>query len=157
VIKIHENCDVVGNANCDVDSKNINMNNDPKNILPNATMFPERFFSKCFDNVNSTAQNRVAARINSSPVVNVNEFSFRSKKFPNNSRIAAMKIVLFSFSFKNVKANRATKINIVLCMKDPDAPDVSCNPLKNSRNGIEPPNNPIKDRFSQSFFFNCLI
>ena len=64
---------------------------------------------------------------------------------------------MFSFSFRKVNANIATKINIVLCMKEPEAPEVSCNPLKNNKKGIEPPNNPIKERLSQSFFDNCFI
>ena len=63
---------------------------------------------------------------------------------------------LFNFSFKKITANTVTNKNIVLCIKDADAPEVNCKPLKNNMNGIEPPTRPIKTNFNQSFFLSKL-
>ena len=120
-------------------------------------MFAEMVFSRCFDKVNSDAQNIVAIKISSSPVVKVNAVNFSRKKFPISNRIADKITILLSFSFRKVSARIAAKINMVLCIKDEDAPDVSCKPLKNSRNGIEPPKRPTKESCSHCFGFSFTI
>ncbi len=136
---------VVINESLLVVAKNARINNEPKNILPKATMFGSMFFSRCFDNVNSAAQKIVAIRISSSPVVNVSAVSFSSSRFPVRSKIAAMNSALFNFSFSNVTAKIATKTNIILCINAPVAPEVSVSPLKNSKKGIDPPKSPTSD------------
>jgi len=73
---------------------------------------------------------------------------------PIKRKVKAIKTVLFSFSFRNVKANAVTKINIVLCMREALAAVVNCKPLKYNKNGTEPPINPITTSFAQSRFFN---
>lgn len=117
VISTHENwfsVKVVISESLLVNVKNARMNTEPKNILPNATMFGSIFFNKCFDNVNSAAQNSVAIRISSSPVVKVSAVSFSSSRFPVSNSIPAMNSVLFSFSLSRVIARIATKTNIIL-------------------------------------------
>jgi len=158
VINIQENwfsVNVVIVGSWLVVAKNANMNKEPKNILPKATMLGAMFFSKCFDRVNSAAQNRVAVRIKSSPSEKLNVVRFRSRKFPVSKRIAAMNSGLVSFSLSRVKARIATKINIVLCINAPVAPVVNVSPLKKSRNGIDPPKRPTKDSCAHCFCFNC--
>ncbi len=88
-------------------------------------MFAETFLSKCFDKVNSAAQKRVAVKINISPVVKEKVFNFKSKKLPNNNKMAAINIVLFNFSLRKVNAKIATKMNMVLWINAPEAPEVN--------------------------------
>jgi hypothetical protein len=43
-----------------------------------------------------------------------------------------------------------------LWIKAEVAPEVNCKPLKNNKNGIEPPTNPIIINFNQSFAFKFI-
>ena len=117
VIRIHAMCAVVKaliNEILLVIVRKIMISNEPKNILPNATILLSNVFSVCFEIIVSVLQSSVAPRINKSPVEKTKLFSFNNNKLPAKRRTAPMIMPLFSFSFKNISANILTHTNIVL-------------------------------------------
>ena len=132
------------------------INIPPKNNLPKAKTFGSMVFSTCFDITFSTAQNTVAIKIKSAPIFSSKEFIFNNKKFPANKRNAGITNFFDICSFRNIVASRATRINMLLWIKEPIGPLLICNPLKNSTKGTEPPIKPIKISQSHCCLFNSL-
>ena len=132
------------------------MNMLPKNSLPKAKTFGSIVFRARFEMMLSALQNNVAIRTNAVPILNSNDVSLRSRKFPISNSAAGIIIFLLNFSFRKITARIATKMNIVLWMNAPMEPLLNCNPLKNSTNGIDPPTNPIVNSWSHSFLFSFL-
>lgn len=81
------------------------MNREPKNILPNATIFPDNSFRACFEITFSNAQSKAAPNTNNSPIPNWIVSILSSNVFPARSKMEAKTIFLFSFSLSNKKAN----------------------------------------------------
>lgn len=119
---------------------------EPIPILPNAIVEPETSFSMCLLNIISALQSSAAKKVNSSPVDTEMPDNFSNKKFPTSSVAAPVTIFQFIFSFRNSSAPSVTQRIMVLCMNAPLAPVPMLSPLKNNRNGIEPPTRPIIPR-----------
>ena len=76
----------------------------PKNILPKATIVPERLFRACFERAFSAAHRIVAARIRSSG--RPNDEMLKIRRFAASRRAAAAmkRLLIFSFRKRNAKA-----------------------------------------------------
>ena len=132
------------------------MNKEPKKNLPKITVLVVSSFRTCFDMMFSIDQNKTAVRIRKSPVLKVRLVIFNNKKFPVKSKIAPINQPLLSFSFKKKIAKIAMNINIVLWINAAFTAEVIDNPLKKSKNGIEPPNKPIKVSLNHCDFFSLI-
>lgn len=152
-------CGTVNSRNCPmfpVAIKNPKMNIAPKNILPNATTFDGSSFSAFFEMIVSVDHNNTAININTSGTPKPRFVNLSKNRFPANNNIAATINPLFSFSFKKNIARTLTKINIDLCNSAAVELGLIDNPLKNSKNGIDPPKNPIAINFNHCLLFNVL-
>ena len=126
-----------------VAAKKIKIKIAPKNILPKATTLDESSFRTCFDIIVSKDHNKTAERIKISAKPKLNDLVISNNKLPANNNTAAIMKLLFNFSFNKRTAKIETKINMDLWINDEDALAEIESPLKNNRNGIEPPNKPI--------------
>lgn len=156
--------------NCEIDNevklvifpliaKKTKINKTPKNILPKATILDGSSFNVCFDMIVSKLHNKTAAKIKNSPKPKLKDLVISNNKLPVKSKIAANTKLILGFSFNNKKAKIETKINMDLWINEEEALAEIDNPLKKSKNGIEPPKKPIATSLNHCFlarFFTTL-